>query len=366
MRVALLKKDKGPLQVYITATVSADGQECRVMLADITERKKIEHAQLFLQQCAWSTSGEDFFRALARYLAETLGMDHVRIDRLERDGRSAKTVAVYLDGKFADNLTYALKDAPCGAVVGKAVCSFPGDVRHLFPRDKVLREMTVESYVGTTLWGSRGKPIGLIALIGRRPQADFHLAEAILKVVAIRAAGELERSQTAAEMKRLASFPIRNPNPIVEVDEAGQIDFCNPTAERVFPDLYQRGPGHPWLADWESALRALREGGSKSMVREVSVDERWFQQTLHFVEENQRVRIYGTEITARKKMEGALQKAHDKLEQQVEKRTAELRAALSEIKTMKDQLEAENIYFREETRLRGQFGNIIGQSDGLK
>jgi hypothetical protein len=40
--------------------------------------------------------------------------------------------------------------------------------------------------------------------------------DTLLKVVAIRAAGELERSRTAAEMKRLASFPILNPNPIVE------------------------------------------------------------------------------------------------------------------------------------------------------
>ena len=54
------------------------------------------------------------------------------------------------------------------------------------------------------------------------------------------------------------------------------------------------------------------------------------------------------------------------LEQQVEERTVELRTALSEIKTMKDRLEAENIYFREEIKMRGHFDNIIGQSDGLK
>ena len=72
------------------------------------------------------------------------------------------------------------------------------------------------------------------------------------------------------------------------------------------------------------------------------------------------------DITERKKMEEALQQAHDKLEQKVEERTVELRTALSGIKTMKDQLEAENIYFREEIRTRGQFCNIIGHSDGLK
>ena len=65
-------------------------------------------------------------------------------------------------------------------------------------------------------------------------------------------------------------------------------------------------------------------------------------------------------------MEEALQKAHDKLEQQVEERTVELRTALSEIKTMKDRLEAENIHFRHENKMRYRFGNIIGQSDGIK
>jgi len=72
------------------------------------------------------------------------------------------------------------------------------------------------------------------------------------------------------------------------------------------------------------------------------------------------------DITERKKMDEALQEAHDKLEEQVEERTAELRRALSEIEEMKDQLEAENIYFRRENKMRHRFDHIIGQSDGLK
>ena len=79
-----------------------------------------------------------------------------------------------------------------------------------------------------------------------------------------------------------------------------------------------------------------------------------------------------TDLTEQKRNEAmrveeeVLQKAHDKLEQQVEERTVELRTALSEIETMKDQLEAENIYFRREHKLKHQFEHIIGQSDGLK
>jgi PAS domain S-box-containing protein len=72
------------------------------------------------------------------------------------------------------------------------------------------------------------------------------------------------------------------------------------------------------------------------------------------------------DISRIKQVEGALQKAHDGLEEKVDERTGELRAALSEIATMKDQLEAENVYFRQESKLRNRYENIIGQSDGLK
>ena len=54
------------------------------------------------------------------------------------------------------------------------------------------------------------------------------------------------------------------------------------------------------------------------------------------------------------------------LEQRVEERTEELQTALSEIKTMKEKLETENIYFRYENKMKHQFENIIGKSDGLK
>ena len=59
-------------------------------------------------------------------------------------------------------------------------------MRHLFPQDVVLQNMLAESYAGITLWGSNGEPVGLLAVIGRKPLADPRLTEILLKQVSVR------------------------------------------------------------------------------------------------------------------------------------------------------------------------------------
>ncbi|MBK9965050.1 MAG: PAS domain S-box protein [Holophagales bacterium] len=171
----------------------AEGGTLVAFLRDITERKQRQAVLTFLAQTSSGTTAEPFFDLLARYLAESLGMDYVCIDRLEGDGLTARTLSVWSDGHFEDNVTYSLKDTPCGDVVGQTVCCFPANVCQFFPRDQALQELRADSYVGATLWSHAGKPIGLIAVIGRKPMANRAQAERTLAVVSGRAAGELER-----------------------------------------------------------------------------------------------------------------------------------------------------------------------------
>jgi PAS domain S-box-containing protein len=188
-----------PVEISVSRIENPQGDLYVSILRDVTERKQVENTLLFLLQSGYL--GEDFFQSLARYLSISLGMDYVCIDRLAGDLLSAETVAIYFDGRFEDNISYTLKDTPCGDVVGDKICVFPNGVRHLFPQDVVLQEMLAESYVGTTLWSSQGRPIGLIAVIGRSPLENRRLAEEILKLVAMRAAGELERRQAEKALR---------------------------------------------------------------------------------------------------------------------------------------------------------------------
>ena len=187
-------------------------------ISDQVERRPLEEALAFLVNCGAPGSGEDFFEALARYLAQQLDMDYVCIDRLEEGHLSARTLAVYYDGRVEDNVSYTLRDTPCGDVVGKSVCVFQRGVRHQFPNDAVLQEMSAESYVGVTLWSSAGRPNGLIALISRKPLADPSLATALLQLAAVRAGGELERREAEDALRRNEAALQRMNHELLEIN----------------------------------------------------------------------------------------------------------------------------------------------------
>ncbi len=156
-----------------------------------------------------------------------------------------------------------------------------------------------------------------------------------------------ERKQAEQERTRLASFPILNPNPIIESSLDGTILFANPAALRLFPDLYQRGVSHPYVADWELLKDACTLG--KTVHRDVSLAQRWYQQIFHYLEDFQRIRIYGTDITERKLAEDALNRANSDLEQKVAERTHELAQRAAQLRALAGELTiAEH---RERTRL---------------
>ncbi len=104
-------------------------------------------------------------------------------------------------------------------------------------------------------------------------------------------------------LAKVASFPMINPNPIVEADLEGNVSFVNPAARRIFPDITDLGPLHPYLANWSDVTAACGNQTLDLPAREVSVGDRWYHQSLAYRGEDRCVRIYGLEITERKRAE---------------------------------------------------------------
>ena len=148
------RKDGTVYDVEVSSQYNAiDGGRCVAFLQEITERKKMEDINIFLARSGFGVSSKLSFNILAKYLANFLDMDFVCIDRLDPDGLTAHTVAVWSDGHFEDNVSYALKDTPCGQLAHQELCCYPASVCQFFPKDQVLLDLQAESYVGVTLFG---------------------------------------------------------------------------------------------------------------------------------------------------------------------------------------------------------------------
>jgi PAS domain S-box-containing protein len=235
----------------------------QVLQHEIAERRQTEKIQAFLARTSSAPPDEPFFSALARFLAENLAMDVICVDRLEGDGLTARTEALWCDGGFEENVTYALKDTPCGNVVGKQVCCFPSGVCQHFPLDQVLQDLRAESYVGVTLFDHAGQPIGLIAVISRKPLDNRAVVEATLKLVAVRAAGEMERLRAEESLRETKDhlenlFNYANA-PIVVWDAAGHITRFNHAIEELtgLPAADVLGHGLEFLLTDDQRARAM-------------------------------------------------------------------------------------------------------------
>ncbi len=161
------------------------------------ERERATEAMREISQTLSSITGETFFRELVLNLTRALGVEYALVGEVTDESCGAvRTVAVSARGKLVDNFVYSLPGTPCEKVVGKTLCSYARNVQGLFPDDHMLREMGIESYVGSPLFDSQGKPSGILVMLDGKPLADPEHAESILKICAGRAAAELERQRS--------------------------------------------------------------------------------------------------------------------------------------------------------------------------
>jgi len=107
----------------------------------------------------------------------------------------------------------------------------------------------------------------------------------------------VDRQQGRQEIIRLASFSTMNPNPVLEVNSAGEITYLNPAAERIFPALSVTLPAPGVLGDIPAVTAS---GERQEEVREVRVGNATFEQFLYPVPQSDLIRIYMLDITERK------------------------------------------------------------------
>jgi len=176
---------------------------------DITRRKRGEEALRGAALAVSTAEGQALYEELTRYLATTLGVECCFIAECTSTANThVRTLAVYTESGYEENIEYALPGTACGTVVGQDFRLVPEGVRRLYPEDRMFKRLAIESYAAYPLSDSHGLALGLIAVLSQRPLADRDLIESMLKIFAARAAAELERSR-AEEARRVSEQSYR-------------------------------------------------------------------------------------------------------------------------------------------------------------
>lgn len=117
-----------------------------------------------------------------------------------------RTQAMCLDGALLPNFEYDVAGSPCEAVIGHKFRFVPcGVLAQIDPRSD-FAAAGLDAYAAFPINDSHGAPLGVVAVMHRRPVADGDTAhtEALLNIVAARLASELERRDTLVVMQRAA------------------------------------------------------------------------------------------------------------------------------------------------------------------
>lgn len=168
---------------------------------DITDRVLLENALRFIANRTWNPEDGSFFDSLTRFISELLGVQYVILGKLTDDNKSVQTISIFGDGVIQANLSYSLSGTPCQGVVGAKPCAVLSGVMEQYPDDLMLSFMQAESYVGMPLWNTKGEPLGVLALVDKKPIADPELMISVLHILSTSAANELERKQAETILK---------------------------------------------------------------------------------------------------------------------------------------------------------------------
>jgi signal transduction histidine kinase/ActR/RegA family two-component response regulator len=205
------------------------GQILQRLQREITERQQSEQILRLLVEGTAAVTGEDFFQALVRSLAQALQVRYALVSGcIDTPPTRVCTHAFWQGDSFGENEAYDLYGTPCEQIFKSQTCQFyTQGLQTLFPLETALTEMQAESYAGIPLFSSSGQILGHLAVIDDKILGNEERNTKILEIFAARAAAEIERQQIdealqhanqalarLAEIGELASMivhEIRNP-----------------------------------------------------------------------------------------------------------------------------------------------------------
>jgi formate hydrogenlyase transcriptional activator len=145
-------------------------------------------------------SGDEFFRQLVKHVALALDVAYAFVAEFAGSPTRVRTIALWGEGGWLDNVEYELAGTPCEEVVRGLLCRYENAVHARFPEDKWLTKIGARGYLGVPLRTADGRTLGHLAVIDTKPMPGEPAFQEIFQLFAERARVELERLRADAAL----------------------------------------------------------------------------------------------------------------------------------------------------------------------
>jgi PAS domain S-box-containing protein len=201
------RADGRPIDVLVSGTrIDYEGNPSVVWAwRDVTESRRHEKQLGNIARGVSPRVGQAFFRSLVETIASELEADFAMIGEIVGSDRERiRTLAFFALGRRMPDFDYPLDGSPCtSAIERRGTLCVPEQAREQYPDDNDLRRLEIEGYVGTPLINSDGNAVGILAVMSRKPIKRAQMWGSILEIYAARAAAEIERARSEAEVLAL-------------------------------------------------------------------------------------------------------------------------------------------------------------------
>ena len=157
-----------------------------------TESSKIESLILSLALTPSSQGSDIFYQNCVKNLSDIFNVQFAFIGLINPHKTQVNIVSVWGGNAFLENFEYALKGTPCADILDKSKELIPRDAARLYPNDRFLSIMGIESYYGAPLVNSNNEIMGIVSVMDTIPMALADWGAEALGIYAKRISVELE------------------------------------------------------------------------------------------------------------------------------------------------------------------------------